>query len=498
MSEQEQQNRKVTDEVKEGEQKPRASTKASAENFTAEQQVQPTEKFTTYSGEEPKKVLLAAIPGETLEKFTARTKQYHEEQDKKAEEKKPVQPLCISGFEDGSEVVAGGRQKTIEKTGKKESIDLSPSHLNLRAIAQEDSALEAVVALRDHAATLPPGPERDRQEALARQMEAEMLSPSVRAARVGPTEQYDAGTHVALKPDEVSNAEWQQKEPEALDLGDQQKLAIRDDYLDRTEYKEESDAERHIRIMKEHYAAGETVASLIQRPGVKDAISGSATFAHVVQDLKACKWGDSIRIWRGSPTEITDYSAEYNLMELDSKDGVRRQAEVFAHEGYHATHQDLDKLYGNTNRVSEKTFLDTKMHQEAGAFLEEIKTNEDLHRSRPNPLRPGDDPNKHVEYMWVDKGNPKAEPQKQDMNALLVRDVHGKIDEIDSLKRIEAFLREHPAAIKDEKGRFMKDPSGSYLMNDYVLHYTKSYTRYDKNFENNRRDLVKRGYIHDS
>jgi hypothetical protein len=496
VAEPDQENLKGTDRVKEAEQKPKLSVKASAENFTAEQQVQPTEKFTTYSGEEPKKVLLAAIQGESLEKFTARTKQYHEEQDKKAEEKKPVQPLCISGFEDGSEVVAGGRQKTVEKTGKNESIDLSPSHLNLKAIAQEDSALEAVVALRDHAATLPPGPERDRQEALARQMEAEMLSPSVRAARVGPTEQYNAGTHVALKPDEVSNAEWQQKEPEALDLGDQQKLAIRDDYLDRTEYKEESDAERHIRIMKEHYAAGETVASFIQRPGTKDAIRASASFALAVQDLNECKWGSAIRIWRGHPTEITDYSAEFNLMELDSKDGARRQAEVFSHEAYHATHQDLDKLFGTGESVSKKDYVDIKMHQEAGAFLQEIKTNEDLHRSRPNPLHSGDDPNKHIEFMWVDKANPKAAPHKQDMNALLVRE-HGKINEAASLKRIESFLREHPAAIKDGAGEFEKDSSGNYRMNDYAQHYESGHEEYRKKFSKNREYLLKMGYIRD-
>lgn len=143
---------KLTDQVKEGEQQPiKATAKTSTENFTAEQQAQPTEKFTTYSGEEPKKVLVAAKPGESLAEFTARTNQYHEEQERKAKEKPAVQPLCIGGFEDGSVITAGGRQQPADKTEppairhevahKAVSVDPRPSYVEgLKAIGNDEEA----------------------------------------------------------------------------------------------------------------------------------------------------------------------------------------------------------------------------------------------------------------------------------------------------------------------------------------------------------------------
>jgi len=273
-------------------------------------------------------------------------------------------------------------------------------------------------------------------------------------------------------------------------------ISVKDRSPGRSDTKGETEAQRHVRIMKEHYAAGETVAQFAQRPGVKDAAKASPAFAHAFKELNNCAWGTVIKIWRGHPTEITDYSPEYNLMELDSKDGARRQVEVFSHEAYHTTHQDLDKLYKKTGAVSSNEFIDIKMRQEAGAFLQEIKTNEELHKSLPTPLHKGDDPNKHIEYVWVDRTNPKVEPQKQDMNALLVRK-DGKINEEESLKTLETFLRAHPAAIKDQNGGYAKDSNGNFMMNDYPVHYGSAYGRYKEEFNNNRSLLLKAGYIRD-
>jgi len=143
---------KTTDQVKEGEPKRTPATaKASTENFTTEAQAQPTEKFTTWSGEEPKKVLLAAKPGESLEEFTARTNQYHEELKRKTTEKPAIDPLSIGGFEDGSVVMAGGRQKPADKTDppalkhevahKAVSVDPRPSYVEgLKAIGNNEEA----------------------------------------------------------------------------------------------------------------------------------------------------------------------------------------------------------------------------------------------------------------------------------------------------------------------------------------------------------------------
>lgn len=111
MNEQEE---KISDLTKEGEAGGTKAVKASTENFTVEQQAQPKEKFSTFSGEEPEKALLAAKPGETLEEFNLRTNQYHEEQARKSKEGS-VQPFCIGGFEDGSEIVAGGKREAQNK-----------------------------------------------------------------------------------------------------------------------------------------------------------------------------------------------------------------------------------------------------------------------------------------------------------------------------------------------------------------------------------------------
>lgn len=225
---------KTTDQVKEGE--PRRSTataKTSNENFTAEQQAQPTEKFITYSGEEPKKVLLAAKQGETLEKFTARTNQYHEEQAQKAKDKPAVQPFCIGGFEDGSEVKAGEKQKPGEatKTKKEHKVadDPHPTRMmpamtpeadakikaekqakheqisqsaTLMAIeAGKNPAMQPVALTRQYADSLPDAhPKKQPLTELTRE-QAAALSPQMRARY----EQVDGGTHTAITTENLTN-----------------------------------------------------------------------------------------------------------------------------------------------------------------------------------------------------------------------------------------------------------------------------------------------------
>lgn len=205
---------KASDQVKEGEPKRTTVTaKASTENFTAEEQAQPTKKFTTWSGEEPKKVLLAAKQGETLEEFTARTNQYHEEQAQKAKNKPAVQPFCIGGFEDGSEVKAGEKQKpagaTKTKKGHKVADDPHPTSMmaamtpeveakikaqrqakheqisqsaTLMAIeANSNPAMQPVALNRQYADSLPENdPRKQKLTELSREMAAE-YSPRMRA-----------------------------------------------------------------------------------------------------------------------------------------------------------------------------------------------------------------------------------------------------------------------------------------------------------------------------
>lgn len=186
---------KLTDQVKEGEPKRSTATaKTSTENFTAEQQAQSTEKFTTYSGEEPKKVLVAAIPGESLEEFTARTNQYHEEQERKAKEKPAVQPLCIGGFEDGSMITAVGKQQPADKieppaishevAHKAVSVDPRPSYVEgLKAIGNNEEA-QGLYSIEYM--------ERKGREALAASQKTSQAPDRVLVA------DYDRGTHAAV------------------------------------------------------------------------------------------------------------------------------------------------------------------------------------------------------------------------------------------------------------------------------------------------------------
>lgn len=225
---------KITDQVKEGEQRRSTATaKTSTENFTAEEQAQPTEKFTTWSGEEPKKVLLAAKQGETLEEFTARTNKYQEEQAQKAKNKPAIQPFCIGGFEDGSEVKAGEKQKPVEATRTKKEHkvvdDPHPTRMmpamtpeaeakikaekqtkheqisqsaTLMAIeAGKNPAMQPVALTRQYADSLPDGhPKKQPLTELTRE-QAAALSPDMRAHY----KQFDGGTHKAIAPETLTN-----------------------------------------------------------------------------------------------------------------------------------------------------------------------------------------------------------------------------------------------------------------------------------------------------
>lgn len=80
----------------------------------------------------------------------------------------------------------------------------------------------------------------------------------------------------------------------------------------------ETEAERHARIMKEHYVTGQNLDAFLQRPSLSKAEEMSPTFAQGVKELRECKWKGDIRVWTGSPIENPDYSAGYSLIEVDS------------------------------------------------------------------------------------------------------------------------------------------------------------------------------------
>jgi hypothetical protein len=205
------------------------------------------------------------------------------------------------------------------------------------------------------------------------------------------------------------------------------------------------------------------------RKGVQEAATASPHLAATLQELHDCKWAKDIHVWKRYPIEFTDYNAENSRLEIDSKSSYKRQIETLAHEGFHATHQDLDKLYAGPKPLEPKAYLDLKMKQEAGAFLREIQVNEELKKSRPDL---GTEP---IVFMWVDPKHPAGPPVRQVMNDLLVRH-GGQIDEKASLEASEKFVRHHLGAVGTADGNGYKhDATGNLATNDYVKNKQDGY-----------------------
>lgn len=114
-------------------------------------------------------------------------------------------PLQIEG--ELSENDKGARFKSkIERIDlvKAHIDDRSPSHLNLKAISETDSALDPVLKLRDYILTLPQGAERDTLEKFARQQEKELLTPEIKELRLSVP--GDNGTESVIASNIVSDS----------------------------------------------------------------------------------------------------------------------------------------------------------------------------------------------------------------------------------------------------------------------------------------------------
>ncbi len=225
------------------------------------------------------------------------------------------------------------------------------------------------------------------------------------------------------------------------------------------------------------------------RKGVQEAVKASPNLARNLAEIKSCKWSEAIHVWQHHPA--AEYDAKTSIIEVDPKDSYKRQIEVFAHESYHATHQDLNKLYGGQKPVSETEYVNIKMSQEAGAFLRETLVNEDLTKNRP------DLGNKPIEYIWVDPNDRTGEPRRKVINDLLVHS-GTQIDEQKSQLAIEKFLREHPAAIKKSDGSgYERDKQGKLVANDYVEQKRAGFAGYSntENFKKTKDHLHEVKYI---
>lgn len=270
---------------------------------------------------------------------------------------------------------------------------------------------------------------------------------------------------------------------------DSNRIALRDDYYNRHQYDKEPKREGYIPPGARPGVDYFGISEFLQRKGLQEAVKVSPQLARNLVEIQKCKWASDIHVWQHHPA--AEYDAKTSVIEVDPGQSRKRQIEVFAHESYHATHQDLDDLYGGQKPVSETEFVNIKMRQEAGAFLRETLVNEDLRKNSPEL---GSAP---IEYIWVDPADPSGEPRLQVINDLLVR-AGSNVDEAKSQLAIEKFLREHKAAIgKSDGSGYQRDSQGNLMANDYTQQKREGYSGYSnrENFRKTTDHLKKSGYI---
>lgn len=276
---------------------------------------------------------------------------------------------------------------------------------------------------------------------------------------------------------------------DSVSNSDGSRIALRDDYYNRHQFDKESKRESYIPPGARPGVDYFEVSDFVQRKGLQDALKASPQLARNLAEIQNCKWAADIHVWQHHPA--AEYDAKTSVIEVDPTQSHKRQIEIFAHESYHATHQDLDSLYGGQKPVSEIEFVNIKMRQEAGAFLRETLVNEDLRKNSPEL---GSTP---IEYIWVDPANPIGEPRRQVINDLLVRN-GSHVDEGKSQLVIEKFLREHPAAIgKSDGSGYERDSRGNLMANDYEQQKREGYAGYSnpENFRKTKDHLKKSEYI---
>lgn len=174
-----------------------------------------------------------------------------------------------------------------------------------------------------------------------------------------------------------------------------------------------------------------------------------------------------------------DPNQNKNTIHIDSTLSEQKQVETFGHELYHATHQNLDDLFGRKDPVSVERYKQIKMDQEAGAFLSEFKINRELkHTEKPA-------------YKYVDGNDIKPKY----IEALIVYKQPDVIDEGRSKEAIAKFLSAHPAAVY-ENGQVKRKFWGQLETESYPQTHENDYWKnYRPNFYTNRRNLTERDWL---
>lgn len=205
----------------------------------------------------------------------------------------------------------------------------------------------------------------------------------------------------------------------------------------------------------------------------------SETLKNLLGEMRKHPWKVGVIFEPNPKNPEYDPNPKQNTIHIDSTFSKQKQVETFGHELYHATHQNLDDLYGGKSPVSLDRYKQIKMDQEAGAFLREFKINRELgHTEKPA-------------YNYAD-GNDVKPKYIED---LVVYKQPGVIDETRSKEAIAKFLSGHPAAVY-ENGHVKRNFWGQIETESYPQKHENDYWKnYKLNFETNHRSLAERDML---
>ncbi|CAN5714476.1 hypothetical protein BH10CYA1_BH10CYA1_64170 [soil metagenome] len=254
----------------------------------------------------------------------------------------------------------------------------------------------------------------------------------------------------------------------SLMTGSAELVAIGDDYLNRNDLNSRA-ADAPVPVEK-----------LLADPNsdISMASQHSSALKNLIDQMRKHPW--EVKSITEHPLQFQDYDPECNTIHIDSALTEEKQLETFGHELYHATHQNLDDLYGQRDKVSLEMHKQIKMEQESGAFLAEVKVNRELKNGQP------------VTFEFVKNG----EVHKQKVADLLSYNQDGTINDARSKQAITQFLQTHRAPQYNKSGALERDEHGNIKTFFYPeTHESGYYKNYAPNFDQNRDALLKKGWL---
>ncbi|MBA3855516.1 MAG: hypothetical protein C0507_01285 [Cyanobacteria bacterium PR.3.49] len=125
----------------------------------------------------------------------------------------------------------------------------------------------------------------------------------------------------------------------------------------------------------------------------------SKTYEEIIEALDSSPWKkpDDLKIIFDRNAKDTFYNARTSTLILKSSDSAALQVEHVAHEGYHATHQGLKKLwFEGTKAPSLDAYVAYKGDLEVQSFITEMQVHDDITRHWKGA--------KPVTYTWIKDG----------------------------------------------------------------------------------------------